>query len=94
MTNLMALANESAKSLWIPIWGNDSWTLMPFWPFEDVGATEPIGLIGSEPKAFFGPSVSPESLQRAAQLATEIALRWAKKQRAQAPAPDAASSKL
>ncbi len=85
MTHLQELANESAKSLWIPIWGDDCWTLSPFWPLEEVRA-EPIALIGSEPTMFFESAVSPEALHRAAQLATEIALRWAKKKK-ELPAP-------
>jgi hypothetical protein len=86
---LRALAKESAESLWIPVWGDDCWTLFPFWPFEDVPTAETIALIGSDPTTFFDSSVVPEALHRSAQLATEIALRWAKKQREQAPAPDA-----
>jgi hypothetical protein len=91
---LSTLAKESAKSLWIPISGEDCWTLLRFWPFEDVRPIEPIALIGSDPKGFFDSSFSPEALHRAAQLATEIALRWAKKQTVLASAADAASSKL
>jgi hypothetical protein len=79
--DLQALAKESAESLWIPIRGDDCWTLFPFWPFDDVRPAEPIGLIGSDPTAFFDSSVSPEALHRAAQLAAEIALRWARQRR-------------
>jgi hypothetical protein len=92
---LAALANDSAESLWIPTWGNDPCMLFQFWPFarlKALKAAEPIALIGSDPMAFFADSVSPESLHRAAQLATEIALRWAKKQRIQSAVADSSSS--
>jgi hypothetical protein len=92
-SELRRLAKDCADSLWIPTWGDDRSTLFPFWPFAKMKAAEPIALIGSDPMAFFDPSVSPESLHRAAQLATEIALRWAKKQRLQAPAFESLSSK-
>jgi hypothetical protein len=92
-SGLRDLAKDAAASLWIPTWGDDPHTLLSFWPFEKMKAVEPIALIGSNPKAFFDASVSPEALHRAAQLATEIALRWAKKQTPQAPAPNAPSPK-
>ena len=56
----------------------DLCTPFSLWPFENMQAAEPIALIGSDPRANFDASVSPEVLHRAAQLATEIALRWAK----------------
>jgi hypothetical protein len=82
--DLTSLAKDSAESLWIPTWGNDAGTLLSFWPFQCTKAAVAIALIGADPRAFFNSSVSAESLHRASQLATEIALRWAKKQRAQA----------
>jgi hypothetical protein len=88
-----ALAKDAAESLWVPSWGDDRRALCPFWPFAKTKAAEPIALIGSDPMAFFDDSVSPEALHRAAQLATEIALRWAKKQRIQAAAAVSSSSK-
>jgi hypothetical protein len=90
--DVAVLARNSAESLWIPTWGDDAWTLLPFWPFEKQNAAEPIALIGSDPRAFFDPSVSPEALDRAAQLATEIALRWAKQKAAQVASSQASST--
>jgi hypothetical protein len=92
-SDLSALAKDAAESLWVPSWGDDRRALCPFWPFAKTKAAEPIALIGSDPMAFFDDSVSPEALHRAAQLATEIALRWAKKQRIQAAAAVSSSSK-
>jgi hypothetical protein len=92
-SDLRALAKGAAESLWVPSWGVDRRALVPFWPFAKTKAAEPIALIGSDPMAFFDDSVSPEALHRAAQLATEIALRWAKTQKMQAAASDSSSSK-
>lgn len=92
-SGLRDLAKDCADSLWIPTWGDDPWTLFPFWPFVEFKAAEPIALIGSDPMAFFDPSVSPEALHRAAQLATEIALRWAKNQSTQVAALESLSTK-
>ena len=41
-----------------------------------------VAIIGSDPRALFDDSVDLQALNRAAQLATEIALRWAKKPKA------------
>jgi hypothetical protein len=74
------LAESAARSLWIPISGTtDPWALLPLWPFDRC--TPAIALIGSDPKAFFDASTDPQALHRAAQLATEIALRWARPHR-------------
>ena len=87
------LARDAAESLWIQVDSNDPFALFSIWPFEKMKAAEPIALIGSDPMACFDGSVSPEALHRAAQLATEIALRWAKKHTTQAAAPDSSSPK-
>ena len=84
---LEALANQSAESLWVPVWGTDPFTILQFWPFEFHRASQAIALIGSDPAAFFDSAVSPESLQRTALLAMEIALRWAKKKSGESPSP-------
>jgi hypothetical protein len=73
------IAVEAARSLWIPHQIYHQWTMIQLWPFEKWG--EVAALMGSDPNEFFEASVHPAVLQRAAQLATEIALRWAKKQR-------------
>ncbi|MFI5458205.1 MAG: hypothetical protein ACHRXM_22475 [Isosphaerales bacterium] len=73
------IAVEAARSLWIPHQSDHVLTMYHFWPFEKwIGVA---ALMGSDPNAFSEASVHPEALHRAAQLATEIALRWAKKQR-------------
>ncbi len=77
---------NAAESLWIPH-RSDYWASSSLWPFHNLEADEAIALIGSDLQDEPIAQVSPESLQRAAQLATEIALRWAKSQR------DTASSK-
>jgi hypothetical protein len=89
---LRRLAKDSAASLWIPVWGDDAWALFPFWPFWKHRASEPIALIGSDPAAFFDSSLSREALQRTAQLAMEITLRWAKIKTTQSPAVDSLSA--
>ncbi len=72
------LALDAARSLWIPFRRLDYRDLSPHWPFEQLKPT--IALVGSDPSAFCDNSVDPQALHRAAQLATEIAIRWAKKQ--------------
>jgi uncharacterized protein YbbC (DUF1343 family) len=74
------LAKNAANSLWIP--NRDEWSsLLALWPFEKMKAAEPIALIGSDLRDESGAPVPPESLHRAAQLAMEITLRWAKLQK-------------
>jgi hypothetical protein len=87
------LAKEAAESLWIPVQSNDNLSLGLYWPFERAKVTEAIALIGSDPRAHFDALVSPEALQRATQLATEIALRWAKQKSAEADLPRVSSPK-
>jgi hypothetical protein len=70
------LAEGAASSLWLPIQKYDPFALTSLWPFENCHPC--VALIGSDPRAFFDDSVDPQALHRAAQLATEIALRWAK----------------
>jgi hypothetical protein len=73
------IAALAATSLWIPHQLGHRLTMYRFWPFPKW--TEVAALIGSNPREFSDSRVGPEALQRAAQLASEIALRWAKKQR-------------
>jgi hypothetical protein len=84
------IATEAAKSLWIPVFRLDPWAVCPFWPFDrqcSAQRIEYLALIGSDPRAFFDTTASGQMLSSAAQLATEIALRWAKKQ-PPSPLPD------
>jgi len=72
------LAEDAARSLWIPFRRIDVWDLAPYWPFEKCKPA--IALVGSDARVISDNSVDPKALHRAAQLATEIALRWAKQQ--------------
>jgi hypothetical protein len=85
------LAKDAAASLWIPIRSDDRFSLLSYWPSEKLTVVEPVGLIGSDPSARFDASDSPEALQRATQLAMEIALRWAKQKAVSADAGSASS---
>ena len=78
------LARNAAESLWIPNRRDDWASFFTLWPFEKLRAAEPIALIGSGLGDVPAEHMSPESLQRAAQLATEIVLRWARTQREKA----------
>jgi hypothetical protein len=75
---IRALARGAADSLWIPI--RDDAPRSPFspWPFEEDQLA--VALVGSDPRAFVEDSADPQALVQVAQLATEIALRWAKTQ--------------
>jgi hypothetical protein len=73
------LAVEAAGSLWIPHRPRRFVEMYQFWPFAKWN--ESVAIMGANPAAFFDASGSPDALHRAAQLATEIALRWAKQQR-------------
>jgi hypothetical protein len=83
------LATEAARSLWIPIVRVSPFNLLSLWPFENCHPT--IALIGSESGDSSDPSLDPQALHRVAQLATEIALRWARKPQASASATDSAT---
>lgn len=76
------LAEVAARSLWIPFRKDDPFILLSLWPFEDP--IPAIFLIGSDPGAFGDGPVDPHALHRAAQLVTEIALRWSRNQEAAA----------
>ncbi len=75
---IRALAKGAADSLWIPIRDVVPWSPFSPWPFEEDQLA--VALVGSDPRAFTADSADPQALLRAAQLATEIALRWAKPQ--------------
>lgn len=77
-SGLDRLAEDAARSLWIPYRGDELFALLSLWPFERC--TPAISVMGSDHRAFDDDTVDPQALSRAAQLATEIALRWAKKQ--------------
>ena len=70
------LARNAARSLWIPCQMVHSSALLPFWPIADWGPV--VAILGSDPRAYPDAATNPQALHRAAQLATEIALRWAK----------------
>jgi hypothetical protein len=75
------LAKSAARSLWIP--HRDEWASLPaLWPVENTMVDEPIALIGSDLGDESAGPVPQESLNRTAQLAMEIVLRWAKLQKA------------
>jgi hypothetical protein len=76
------LSETAAKSLWIPHrLARRSWRHAGLWP-SDRSHRDFVALIGAEylsrsPK---NDVIDPAALERVAQLATEIALRWAKTQ--------------
>jgi hypothetical protein len=69
-----ALARDAARSLWIPCRMVDKDTMLPFWPLDDWGPV--VAIMGSDPRAYPDATTDPQALHQAAQLATEIALRW------------------
>jgi hypothetical protein len=85
------LAKVAAASLWIPVQSDECPLLPLYWPFQKLTGVDPIALVGSDPRAPFDASNSPEALHRTTQLATEIALRWAKQKRAQVDFSQASS---
>lgn len=76
---LNKLAEDAARSLWIPHRRDSGYALLTHWPLEH--ARPAVALIGSDPSAS-DDSIEPQALHRAGQLAMEIALRWAKTQKA------------
>jgi hypothetical protein len=78
------LARDAARSLWIPCQVVHDSTPMPFWPIVDWGPV--VAIMGSDPRVYPDASADPQALHRAAQLATEIALRWAKARQMQVKA--------
>ncbi len=71
------LAEDAARSLWIPYRPDEDLTLRWLWPLE-IPTRPVIALIGSGLGASDERTDDPQALHRAAQLATEVALRWAK----------------
>ena len=67
------LALDAGRDLWIPVASASPIAWMPLWPFENCYPA--IALIGSESSSADHTSADPQALHRAAQLATEIALR-------------------
>ncbi len=75
-SGLYDLVDDAARSLWIPTQNEDVLASASIWSY---GAYRPaVAIVGSDPRALFGDVVDPQALTLAAQLATEIALRWAK----------------
>jgi hypothetical protein len=91
-TSGTVLAKTAAESLWIPNRSDDWAALFAIWPFEKVTAAEPIALIGSGPGNAAGAGLAPEALDRVAQLAVEITLRWAKIQKEKPATPPPAQT--
>jgi hypothetical protein len=96
--SLMEMPKEAAQSLWVPIHRSDPWTYLQLWPFERRFAIEMntrhadvFVLMGGDSMPSSDVPVEPKVLEQTSQLATEIALRWAKEQSAQFGAPDASS---
>jgi hypothetical protein len=54
----------------------DKATPLEFWPVADWGPV--VAIMGSVPRADPEATTDPQALHQAAQLATEIALRWGK----------------
>jgi hypothetical protein len=84
--SLLRLVRDAARSLWIPV----KTVVMPTgmllgrsWPVPDR-FRDHIVLTGASYRDAKPPPVDPAALARAAQLASEIALRWVKQQNAQA----------
>jgi len=84
--SLLRLVQDAAKSLWIPV----KTVVMPTgillgrsWPVPNR-FRDHIVLTGALYQDAKPPPVDPAALARAAQLASEIALRWVKQQNAQA----------
>jgi hypothetical protein len=84
--SLLRQSCEAAKSLWIPV----KTVVMPTgmllgrgWPVSSKFCDH-IVLTGASYRDTKPPPVDPAALARAAQLASEIALRWVKQQNAQA----------
>jgi hypothetical protein len=82
------LALEAGRSLWIPVAMARPWTWLPLMALCPLDDPRPaIALIGARSSPSSHASADPQALHRAAQLATEIALRWAKRQQQPAQAP-------
>jgi hypothetical protein len=86
--SLARLAEDAARSLWLPYRGNDFSALLSVWPFDK--SIPHVALVGTDHRAFFDDTIDPQVLHQAAQLATEIALRWAKTQKPTVPEPESA----
>ncbi len=81
------LPEKVAESLWIPLRRHDPWSYLQFWPFERrfradlrTKTVEVFALMGSNSAAYSDTPIKPNVLEQAWQLATEFALRWAKRQ--------------
>lgn len=78
-SGLAELAASSARSLWIPCRQGASLAWLPFAPYQSFPPA--IALVGMPPADLDEMALDPQALHRAAQLATEIALRWARQQK-------------
>lgn len=94
----MDLAKAAADSLWIPLHRADSWMFVQSWPLEKPlliamhsRAAGVFALMGSGSSASREVPVEPRFFEHTSQLATELALRWARMQREQPPAASSAS---
>jgi hypothetical protein len=88
LSDLMDIVEKAAQSLWIPIQDDELVALLPSWPIQSYRPA--VVLVGSDPRALRDDSVDPQALHRAAQLATEVALRWSRKRPAAASTRESA----
>ncbi len=79
------LVDEAGRSLWIPVQKEGALASAAIWSHKAYRPA--VAIVGSDPRAFFDDSIDLQALNLAAQLATEIALRWAKKSK-EAGSPD------
>jgi len=77
LSDLYEIVEKATKSLWIPTQDDGIVASLPSWPVQSFRPA--FVVVGSDPWALHDEAVDPQALQRAAQLATEVALRWAKK---------------
>ena len=84
--SLLRQAGEAAKSLWIPVLtvrAQPGFPMGQFWPVPSKSCDHLV-LTGASYRDEKPPPVDPDALGRAAQLASEIALRWVRRQSEQA----------
>jgi hypothetical protein len=75
-SGLYDLVDEAARSLWIPTQDEDVMASASIGSYEAYRPA--VAIVGSDPRSLFDDTVNSQALTLAAQLATEIALRWAK----------------
>jgi hypothetical protein len=78
------LAEDLAKSLWIPIRRVPRAAIASVCPIGSTPAVKIVAIIGSDLEGRSDATIDPSVLQRVIQLSMEIAMRWSKKQLAEA----------